>query len=82
MIDYLAQEVRFMDFANLMRKRHYTVDDLVELFHGKIEDNRAFFTRVMARNQIDAQIVIPYRSVLDFFFKEQKSETIKKQGLR
>jgi hypothetical protein len=51
-----------------------TVDDLVDLFRGKIEDPREFFERVMScksklngRYEDRTDVVIPYRSVIEFY---------------
>jgi hypothetical protein len=72
-------EVTFKDFQTLMLKRKRTVDDLVDIFHGRLDDNRAFFERVMScqwrnpdtgRFEDRGDVVIPYRSVLEFYFKE------------
>jgi hypothetical protein len=72
-------EVTYRDFAKLMIKRKRTVDDLVDIFHGKLDENRSFFERVMScqwrnpdtgRHEDRGDVVIPYRSVLQFYFKE------------
>jgi hypothetical protein len=34
-------EVTFTDFAKLLLKRKRTVDDLVDIFRGKLDDSRA-----------------------------------------
>ena len=41
-------EVTFKDFQKLMLKRRRTVDDLVDIFRGKLDDSRSFFERVMS----------------------------------
>lgn len=73
-------EVTFKDFAKLMAKRHRTVDDLVDLFRGKLDDNRTFFERVMScqwrnpetgRVEDRSDVAIPYRSVIEFYAHEQ-----------
>jgi hypothetical protein len=68
-------EITFKDFQKLMVKRRRSVDDLVDIFRGKLDDSRAFFDRVMScrsRNPyIDrSDVVIPYRSVIEFYLKE------------
>jgi hypothetical protein len=72
-------EVTFRDFQKLMLKRKRTVDDLVDIFHGKLDENRSFFERVMScqwrnsdtgRHDDRGDVVIPYRSVIEFYFKE------------
>jgi hypothetical protein len=40
------REVTFRDFQKLMSKR--AVDDLVDIFRGKLDDSRNFFERVMS----------------------------------
>lgn len=74
----LSDTVTFKAFRNLMAKRHYTVDDLVDLFHGELSENREFFTRVMRPNKALEDVVIPYRSVLEFYFKEKASQDMQK----
>src|SRR5690242_2882113 len=70
-------EITFKDFSTLMAKRKRGVDDLVDIFRGKIEDPRDFFERVMScRVRIDghyedrSDVVIPYRSVIEFYQRE------------
>jgi len=74
------EEVTFRDSRVLMEKRKRTVDDLVDLFHGKLDENRGFFERVMScqwrnsatgRGEDRSDTVIPYRSVLEYYFKEK-----------
>jgi hypothetical protein len=67
-------EITFEAFRALMEKRKRTVDDLVDLFRGKIEDPREFFERVMSckaklngRYEDRSDVVIPYRSVIEFY---------------
>jgi hypothetical protein len=73
------REVTFKDFQQLMIKRKRTVDDLVDIFHGKLDENRSFFERVMScqwrnadtgRFEDRSDVVIPYRSVIEFYLKE------------
>src|SRR5437867_1143514 len=73
-------EVTFRDFQKLMLKRKRTIDDLVDIFHGKLEENRSFFERVMTcqwrspetgRYEDRSAVVIPFRSVIEFYLKEQ-----------
>jgi hypothetical protein len=74
-----VREVTFKDFQKLMIKRKRTVDDLVDIFRGKLDDSRDFFERVMSCQWRDPEtrryedrgfVVIPYRSVLKFYFEE------------
>jgi hypothetical protein len=71
--------VTFEDFQKLMAKRRRTVDDLVDIFRGKLDDSRSFFERVMScrwrnpdtgRFEDRSDVVIPYRSVIEFYLKE------------
>ena len=73
------REITFKDFQKLMIRRKRTVDDLVDIFRGKLDDSRSFFERVMScqwRNpdtgRIDdrSDVVIPYKSVIEFYLKE------------
>jgi hypothetical protein len=84
-------EVTFKDFQRLMLKRKRTVDDLVDIFRGKLElsgnseigandNSRSFFERVMScqwrnpdtgRYDDRSDVVIPYKSVIEFSLKEQ-----------
>jgi hypothetical protein len=71
--------VTFKHFQKLMTKRRRTVDDLVDIFRGKLDDSRSFFDRVLScqwrnpdtgRFEDRSDVVIPYRSVMEFYFKE------------
>jgi hypothetical protein len=71
--------VTFKDFQRLMAKRRRTVDDLVDIFRGKLDDSRSFFERVMScqwrnpdtgRYEDRTDLVIPYKSVIEFYLKE------------
>lgn len=73
-------EVTFKNFQKLMVKRRRTVDDLVDIFRGKLEDSRSFFERAMScqwrnpdtgRLEDRSDVVIPYKSVIEFYLKEQ-----------
>ena len=61
--------VTFKDFRRLMDQRSITADELVYEFRGKIDDPRDFLTRVWQERYSD--VVIPYRSVLKLFYREQ-----------
>src|SRR5262245_57890185 len=73
-----------------MLKRQRTVDDLVDIFHRKLDDSRTFFERVMScqwrnpetgRYEDRSDVVIPYRSVIEFYLKETEylKDTVKEQ---
>jgi len=73
------REVTFKDFQKLMAKRRRTVDDLMDIFRGKLDDSRSFFDRVMScqwrnpdtgRFEDRSDVVIPYKSVIEFYLKE------------
>jgi hypothetical protein len=67
------REVTFRDFRELMDRRNHDVDGLVDLFRGKIEDPREFFERVMScryHGEDRGDVVIPYKSVIDFYEQE------------
>jgi hypothetical protein len=72
--------ITFKDFQRVMVKRRRTVDDLVDIFYGKLDDSRKFFERVMAckaynpvtdRHEDRSDVVIPYKSVIEFYRQEQ-----------
>ena len=66
-------EVTFKEFQMLMAERQHSVDDLVQLFRGKIDDPREFFERVMScryHGEDCSAVVIPYRSVIAFYEQE------------
>ena len=74
------REVTFKDFQKLMVKRRRSVDDLVDIFRGKLDDSRSFFERVMScqwrnpdtgRYEDGSDVVIPYKSVIEFYLKER-----------
>jgi hypothetical protein len=74
------REVTFKDFQKLMAKRRRTVDDLVDIFRGRLDDSRSFFERVMScqwrnpdtgRFEDRSDVVIPYKSVIEFYLKEE-----------
>jgi hypothetical protein len=73
------REVTFKDFQRLMTKRRRTVHDLVDIFRGKLDDSRSFFDRVLScqwrnpdtgRFEDRSDVVIPYKSVIEFYLKE------------
>ena len=73
------REITFKDFQKLMAKRRRSVDDLVDIFRGKLDDSRSFFERVMScqwrnpdtgRYEDRSDVVIPYKSVIEFYLKE------------
>jgi hypothetical protein len=73
-------EVTFKEFQKLMARRKRTVDDLVDISRGKLDDSRSFFERVMScqwrnpdtgRFEDRSDVVIPYKSVIEFYLKEQ-----------
>ena len=72
--------VTFQAFSKLMEKRRITVDDLVERFRGKFDNPRELFERMWQGRYAD--VVIPYRSVLEFYFKEKRLQDMRKSGGR
>jgi hypothetical protein len=79
LIEVIPVEVTFKDFQRLMIKRKHTVDDLLAIFHGKLDDSRNFFERVMScrwrnpearRYEYRSDVVIPYKSVFEFYRQE------------
>jgi hypothetical protein len=66
-------ELTFKDFAAVARKRGHTAESLAERFRGKIENLSEFFERVMTckyKGEDRSWVVIPYRSVLEFYNQE------------
>jgi hypothetical protein len=56
-----------------MPRRKHNVDELVQLFRGKIDDPRDFFERVIScrhHGEDRGGVVIPYRSVVEFYNHE------------
>lgn len=66
----VRNEVTFGDFARLAKRRDWSPEFLAERFQDKIEKPSEFFHRVMEGRY--ANVVIPYRSVLSFYFTELK----------
>lgn len=73
-------EVTFKDFQRVTVKRKRTVDDLVDIFRGKLDDSRSIFECVMScqwrnpdtgRFEDRSDVVISYKSVIEFYLKEQ-----------
>jgi hypothetical protein len=69
------REVTFKDFATVAKKRGHTSESLADRFRfrGKIENPSEFFERVMTckhRREDRSGVVIPYRSVLEFYSQE------------
>ncbi len=62
-------EVSFRDFSALAKRRGWTPEFLAENFRGKIDGPSEFFHRCLS-GKPDWSIVIPYRSVLDFYWRE------------
>jgi hypothetical protein len=70
-------EITYKDFSTLMAKRKRTLDDLVDYFRGKIDDPRDYFEGVLScRRRVDGRpedrstVVIPYRSVIEYYQTE------------
>jgi hypothetical protein len=67
------REITFKDFATVARKRGHTAESLAERFRGKVENPSEFFERVMSckyKGEDRTGIVIPYRSVIEFYNEE------------
>jgi hypothetical protein len=67
------REVTFKDFAIVARKRGHTAESLADRFRGKIENPSEFFERVMMcryHGEDRSGMVIPYRSVMEFYSEE------------
>ena len=65
----VPREVTFRDFASLVKKREWTPEFLAEKFRGTIEGPSEFFHRCLC-GKPDWNVVIPFKSVLDFYWRE------------
>ena len=69
----IGSEVTFKDFAMVARRRGHTCESLAERFRRKIENASEFFDRAMAcryKGEDRSDVVIPYRSVIEFYRAE------------
>jgi len=67
------EHITFKDFAAVARRRGHIVESLADRFRGKIENPSEFFERVMScrhKGEDRSWVVIPYRSVIAFYFHE------------
>jgi hypothetical protein len=67
------EQVTFKDFAAVAKKRGHTAESLANRFRGKIENSSEFFERVMTckyKGEDRSWVVIPYRSVIEFYNEE------------
>ena|SRR5215510_11309637 len=67
------RQVTFKAFAVMARKRGHTAESLADRFRSKIENPSEFFERVMTckyKGEDRADVVIPYRSVLELYSHE------------
>ena len=62
---HTASTVSFKEFADLARRRSWTVDELAGRFAGRIDRPANFFARVLSNEFKDN--VIPFRSVIEFY---------------
>jgi hypothetical protein len=60
----------FAQFARAGRRLGWSVDFLTRQFKGRIEAPGDFFSRVFDRHDRFGAVVIPYRSVLDWYLRE------------
>jgi hypothetical protein len=67
------REVTFKDFAIVARRRGHTAESLADRLRGKIENPSEFFERLMTckyKGEDRSWVVIPYRSVIEFYNEE------------
>jgi len=87
-----VDEVTYGQFKDVMEQRNHDVDELVDLFSGKIDEPRKFFERVMTcrwkdtetgRYEDRSDVVIPYKSVIEYYRQELHyfKEATKRQRL-
>lgn len=68
-------DITFGDFAKLMSKRRRNIDDLVDLFRGKLDENRPLFERIMNCKQNGLEeVVIPFKLIRDYYDQEAHFE--------
>jgi hypothetical protein len=72
------QTITFKDFARLMDKRRVSIDDLCLELRGQFDSPRDFFDRVWLG--CNADVSIPYRSVLRVFFRERALQALRDAG--
>jgi len=65
----VSREVTFRDFASLAKRRAWTPEFLSEKFRGQIEGPSEFFHRCLS-GKPNWGVVVVYRSVLDFYWRE------------
>jgi hypothetical protein len=66
-------EITFKVFAKLAIKRGHTAETLADRFRGKVEQPTEFFERVLTcrhKHEDRSDVVIPYRSVIEFYSSE------------
>lgn len=66
-------EVTFRDFSDLAKRRGWTPQFLAEKFKGKIDGPSEFFHRVIQHDKQYADVVITYRSVIEFYRAESSA---------
>ncbi len=69
----MKREVTFKDFATVAKKRGHTAESLADRFRGKIENPSDFFERIMScryKGEDRSWVVLPYRSVIEFYNEE------------
>jgi len=76
------QAVTFAQFARAGRRLGWSLDFLVKIFRGKIDDPRDLIERIFDRHDRHGAMVIPYASVLTFYWREtaqkRRSGTVQK----
>ena len=89
-------EITYQDFSNLAKRRGHTVETLARLFRGKLDVSgnpligandtpKGFFERVMRcryKSEDRSDVVIPCRSVIDFYKRETQALTASRPGQR
>ena len=65
--------ITFKAFATVAKKRGHTAESLANRFRGKIENASEFLERVMTcryHGEDRSGVVVPYRSVIEFYNEE------------
>jgi len=68
------EAVSFAQFARAGRRLGWSIDFLTKIFRGKVEDPRDLLERIFDRHDRHGTMLIPYRSLLDFYWRETASK--------
>lgn len=66
----VPEAVTFGQFSKAAARHGWSLEFLVKMFRGKIDDPRELFERIFDRHGRHAAMLIPYASVLAFYWRE------------